>query len=114
MECYSGMLFLVRVLGFLTLSLDYKANSTRTTNRIGQMDDAFLSRISVSIPYPGLDVAKQKSIWRGFLNKLEEQKKEISLTDRAKKFLEGLDKDERTKHIPWNGREIRNGMCSMM
>jgi Zn-finger domain-containing protein len=74
------------------------------------MDDAFLSRISVSITYPELDVTKQKSIWHGFLKKLEEEKKDISLTDRAKKFLEGLDKDERTKNVPWNGREIRNGM----
>lgn len=31
------------------------------------------------------------------------------MTDGAKKFIEGLDKNEATKDVPWNGREIRNG-----
>ena len=57
-----------------------------------------------------LDAGKQKLIWQGFLKKLSEERKDISLTDRAKKFVEGLDKDETTKDISWNGREIRNGI----
>jgi hypothetical protein len=42
------------------------------------------------------------------LKKLAERK-DITLTDRARKFIEGLDQDETTKDVPWNGREIRNG-----
>jgi hypothetical protein len=59
-----------------------------------------------------LDAGKQKLIWQGFLKKLSEERKDISLTDRAKKFVESLDKDETTKNISWNGREIRNGIFS--
>jgi hypothetical protein len=43
------------------------------------------------------------------LKKLAEERKDITLTDRARKFVECLDKDETTKDVPWNGREIRNG-----
>jgi hypothetical protein len=43
------------------------------------------------------------------LKKLSEERKDIVLTDRAKKFLEGLNEDETVKNVPWNGREIRNG-----
>jgi hypothetical protein len=43
------------------------------------------------------------------LKKLAEERKDITLTDRARKFIEGLDQDETTKDVPWNGREIRNG-----
>ncbi|MAD84593.1 MAG: hypothetical protein CL912_16665 [Deltaproteobacteria bacterium] len=51
----------------------------------------------------------QKRIWQGFLKKLSVERKDIALTDRAKKYWEGLDSDDRTKDISWNGREIRNG-----
>jgi len=84
----------------------------KTTNRIGQIDDAFLSRTTVAITYKALDIGKQKQIWQGFLKKLSEERKDISLTDRAKKFLENIDEDETTKGVPWNGREIRNGAYS--
>jgi hypothetical protein len=86
-------------------------SSAQTTNRIGQIDDAFLSRTSVALTYETLTIGKQRRIWEGFLKKLGDERKDISLTDRAKKFLEGLDKDETTKNVPWNGREIRNGTC---
>lgn len=91
MEYYTGMLFL-------------------TTNRIGQIDDAFLSRTSVALTYETLDIGKQQKIWEGFLKKLSEERKDIALTNRAKKFLEGLDKDTTTRDVPWNGREIRNAL----
>lgn len=64
----------------------------------------------MAVQYPDLDVGKQKRIWQGFLKKLADERSDIALTDRAKKFLENLDTDEKTKDIPWNGREIRNGM----
>lgn len=76
---------------------------------MGQIDDAFLSRTSVALTYKTLDTGKQRHIWQGFQKKLAEERKDIVLTDRAKKFLENLDKDETTKDVPWNGREIRNG-----
>jgi hypothetical protein len=61
------------------------------------------------LTYKPLDIGKQQLIWQGFLKKLSEERKDIVLTDRAKKFLEGLSKDETVQNDPWNGREIRNG-----
>lgn len=107
MEYYTGMLFLVSSTGTA-----HEASSsiiTQTTNRIGQIDDAFLSRTSVALTYRTLDTGQQRHIWQGFLKKLAEERKDIALTDRAKKFLENLDRDETTRDVPWNGREIRNG-----
>jgi hypothetical protein len=86
----------------------------QTTNRIGHIDDAFLSRMSVALTYDTLDNTKQKLIWRGFLTKLRKERKEISLTGRAETYLENLHLNEDTKGIPWNGREIRNGKPSKL
>ncbi|KAI0485578.1 P-loop containing nucleoside triphosphate hydrolase protein [Xylaria cf. heliscus] len=49
-EYYQGILFL-------------------TTNRVGQFDDAFMSRIHVVIHYPDLGEAEQKKIWNQFFYK---------------------------------------------
>jgi len=87
MEYYPGMLFL-------------------TTNRIGQIDDAFLSRTSVALTYEPLNPSVQLRIWDGFLSKLERERDDMIVTDRARTFLE---EDEDMKSVPWNGREIRNG-----
>lgn len=87
LEYYRGMIFL-------------------TTNRIGQIDDAFLSRVSLALTYHKLGPGSQKRLWHGFLQKLANERRDIVLTDRAKRFIDNLDKGEQ---IPWNGREIRNG-----
>jgi replication-associated recombination protein RarA len=87
MEYYPGMLFL-------------------TTNRIGQIDDAFLSRTSVALTYEPLNASVRLRIWDGFLSKLERERGDVIVTDRARTFLE---EDEDMKSVPWNGREIRNG-----
>jgi hypothetical protein len=108
MEYYKGMLFLVSLSTVFPI-LPQLSTLSQTTNRIGQIDDAFLSRTSVALTYDTLNFAKQRRIWEGFLKKLEEERKDIALTDRATKFLERLDKDETTKDLSWNGREIRNG-----
>jgi hypothetical protein len=78
----------------------------QTTNRIGQIDDAFLSRTSVALTYDSLNPSVQLRIWEGFLAKLERERTDVIVTDRARTFLE---EDEDMKSIQWNGREIRNG-----
>lgn len=92
MEYYKGMLFL-------------------TTNRIGHIDDAFLSRITVALTYENLDPGTQRQIWDGFLSKLERERKGTIVTDRARDYL-ATDPDVRK--IPWNGREIRNSKSNMV
>ena len=42
-----------------------------TTNRVGQIDDAFLSRVTVVLQYDHLTDDTRKKIWTGFFKKLE-------------------------------------------
>ena len=88
MEYYQGILFL-------------------TTNRVGQFDDAFMSRIHVTIKYDRLSNEYCKTIWRQFFNKLSDERQDFVVTKRAKTYV--LD-DENITRMRWNGREIRNCM----
>lgn len=87
MEYYRGILFL-------------------TTNRVGQFDAAFFSRIHVYIGYKPLDAEGRKRIWVQFFQKLEmERGQEVVVQKAAKRFVLS---DDVLMDIEWNGREIRN------
>ncbi|KAL4722889.1 hypothetical protein ACLX1H_010129 [Fusarium chlamydosporum] len=86
LEYYEGILFL-------------------TTNRIKDMDQAFQSRIHMSLEYPPLDATARESVWRGFLSRaisvhanLEGDAAHV-ITDDEVKALAALD---------LNGRQIKN------
>lgn len=91
MEYFQGILFL-------------------TTNRVGHFDEAFMSRIHVSIGYEPLDDDARGTIWDNLFRKLKEDHKnggpEIRYEYDAKQFVK---KDPAVKQLKWNGREIRNG-----
>lgn len=79
-----------------------------TSNRVGTFDDAFISRIHVIIYYEDLGEAQRKQIWKQFFDKLErERKATIIVESRAKHFVLN---DSEMRKVPWNGREIRNGV----
>lgn len=92
-----------------------------TTNRVGHFDEAFLSRIHVSIGYERLDDSAREKIWEDFFRKLKEDHKsggpEIRYEYEAKQYVK---KSEDVIRLQWNGREIRNGtsdtgmICLMM
>ncbi|KAK8073424.1 hypothetical protein PG994_004323 [Apiospora phragmitis] len=86
MEYYRGILFL-------------------TTNRVGQFDDAFVSRIHLIIHYEPLGEPQRRKIWTQFFEKLEEERDDISVTSRARNYVLN---DPEIKGVEWNGREIRN------
>ncbi|KAK8102066.1 hypothetical protein PG984_015212 [Apiospora sp. TS-2023a] len=86
MEYYRGILFL-------------------TTNRVGQFDDAFVSRIHLIIHYSPLGEPERRTIWSQFFEKLEDERSDISITGRARNYV--LD-DPEIRDVEWNGREIRN------
>ncbi|KUJ11463.1 P-loop containing nucleoside triphosphate hydrolase protein [Mollisia scopiformis] len=89
MEYFSGLLFL-------------------TTNRVGHIDEAFMSRVHVVIGYPQLDDEKRRKIWQGFLDKMRiDTGGQIRLSNSAKQFV--LQGEESLK-IKLNGREIRNAL----
>ncbi|KAI0537930.1 hypothetical protein GGR58DRAFT_323861 [Xylaria digitata] len=90
MEYFQGILFL-------------------TTNRVGHFDEAFMSRIHVSIGYEPLDEDARGKIWHNLFEKLKEDHKnggpEIRYEYDAKQYVK---KDPAVKNLQWNGREIRN------
>ena len=89
MEYFRGLLFL-------------------TTNRVGQIDDAFVSRIHVAIGYKPLTSESRKRIWNGFFKKLvKERAGKIQIAADAKKWV--LERAE-TREVVSNGRDIRNAL----
>jgi SpoVK/Ycf46/Vps4 family AAA+-type ATPase len=89
MEYISGLLFL-------------------TTNRVGHIDEAFMSRVHVVIGYPQLDDAKRRELWEGFFRRMRtDTKGNIRVLESAREYVK---QDSKALHIKLNGREIRNAL----
>ena len=91
LEYYTGLLFL-------------------TTNRVGTIDEAFRSRIHMTLYYPPLDLTQTKAIWEDNLDKVVMRNKEM-LVDRTEilRYAEKLHTEHIQRHkVGWNGRQIRN------
>ncbi|KAK7418117.1 hypothetical protein QQX98_004092 [Neonectria punicea] len=96
LEYYTGILFL-------------------TTNRVGTFDEAFTSRIHISLYYPPLDLASTLAVFKVNLDRIKERfrkKKqrgiaELELDERSiDKFI--VNYYDRQEEARWNGRQIRN------
>ena len=91
LEYYSGILFL-------------------TTNKIGHFDEAFKSRIHVSLYYPPLNKKSTVKIWKMNLQRLVDKKNYLDvdrdiILDYAKEHYKRLSKGY---GATWNGRQIKN------
>ncbi|KAJ4293629.1 hypothetical protein N0V90_008913 [Kalmusia sp. IMI 367209] len=86
MEYYHGILFL-------------------TTNRLGHIDDAILSRIHLIIEYEELNNPTRERIWKQFFSKLRKEQDNFDVDPRLESYIE---RDEALDALKWNGREIRN------
>ncbi|KAK3394961.1 hypothetical protein B0H63DRAFT_462453 [Podospora didyma] len=98
LEYYSGILFL-------------------TTNRVGDFDEAFKSRIHISLYYPDLDRTGTLTIWKSNIQRLGSRPPpshllidESELIHYAEKLFDRQQQDGTT----WNGREIRNAFQSAL
>ncbi|KAM0263545.1 hypothetical protein ACHAQJ_001164 [Trichoderma viride] len=92
LEYYAGILFL-------------------TTNRIGDFDEAFASRIHVSLYYPALDLRSTRKIFKLNLRLIKErfQEKNRSIVINKKDILNYASEYwEKNEKMRWNGRQIRN------
>ncbi|KAK8106843.1 uncharacterized protein PG998_008856 [Apiospora kogelbergensis] len=94
LEYYSGILFL-------------------TTNRPGVIDEAFISRVHISLRYPTIDLDATKKMWALTLNRIERENAASSIKvvfDRESLLrfaeLHYLRREKSGK--TWNGRQIRN------
>ena len=95
-----------------------------TTNRVGQIDDAFISRVTVVLQYEHLTDDTRKKIWHGFFDKLRNDMEKIDHS--SNKNIDGSSSqqkveigkyardyvlyDSEVKDLQWNGREIRNAL----
>ncbi|KAI4276855.1 MAG: hypothetical protein LQ337_002202 [Flavoplaca oasis] len=91
LEYYSGILFL-------------------TTNKVGHFDEAFKSRIHVSLYYPALDKRSTLKIWKMNLDRLSRSQKAFEVEteeiyDYARRHYKDLHRKGKTT---WNGRQIKN------
>ncbi|KAF2472282.1 P-loop containing nucleoside triphosphate hydrolase protein, partial [Lindgomyces ingoldianus] len=98
LEYYRGILFL-------------------TTNRVGDIDPAFKSRIHVSLEYEPLDRLRTKKIYKLHLRRIKEAleiRKDTHGRDfkiRNEEIMAWSDKHFKSsakKHRQWNGRQIHN------
>ncbi|KAK0726113.1 hypothetical protein B0H67DRAFT_572356 [Lasiosphaeris hirsuta] len=93
LESYTGLLFL-------------------TTNRIGDFDQAFASRIHISLHYPQLDLRSTLEIFKLNIRLIQKR-----FEDKAGRLSIGVDDIMRfaeaywtnNEEVRWNGRQIRNG-----
>lgn len=99
LEYYNGLLFL-------------------TTNRVGTIDEAFKSRIHMSLYYPPLNEPQTTAIFRLNVSKLREMEKQKSLLTKQPELI--IDEEDIINFAVrqfrknaaagacWNGRQIRN------
>ncbi|RYP76413.1 hypothetical protein DL771_001852 [Monosporascus sp. 5C6A] len=108
---------------FLRILEYYRGILFLTTNRVGVIDEAFKSRIHVSLRYPSLDLPSTKSIWERLLNRIERDNrlaadaaqgsgsqppKIVFNRDELMVFAEQHFSAHTASKSTWNGRQIRN------
>lgn len=91
-----------------------------TTNRVGTFDEAFKSRIHISLGYPVLKKDPTLRIWKMNLDRVKEKEKDLNLQVDEESIMRFArrhwKRSEETNSGSWNGRQIRNGkinICSL-
>jgi hypothetical protein len=91
LEYYAGILFL-------------------TTNRVGDFDEAFTSRIHISLEYKALDEDQTRKVFRVNLDRIEERfrrsERKLTMDDNIPIYV--TDYWREYPEARWNGRQIRN------
>lgn len=107
--CLSSSLSVIEV--FLRVLEYYSGILILTTNRIGEFDEAFSSRVHIKLYYPKLDRNSTLEIWYMNIQRVAKSK-ELNLdikVDEIRKFARrqwAESADSPTQR--WNGRQIRN------
>lgn len=95
---------------FLRVLEYYSGILILTTNRVGEFDEAFKSRIHISLYYPRLDHKSTLKIWNMNLKRIQRSGLDIDLDEeRILNFAQShwtASKKNLTRR--WNGRQIKN------
>ncbi|KAJ5776265.1 uncharacterized protein N7511_001276 [Penicillium nucicola] len=81
-----------------------------TTNRVGEFDEAFRSRIHICLYYPKLEQDQTKEIWDMNIQRIKKSNLEIDIDERKiKRYVdEHWKKNAKRPTRRWNGRQIKN------
>ncbi|ETN45992.1 uncharacterized protein HMPREF1541_00175 [Cyphellophora europaea CBS 101466] len=86
-----------------------------TSNRVGQIDEAFMSRIHIALGYRPLDDDARAHIWDALFRKLQDDYRRggarIEYEYDAKQYVKRSDE---VRTLQWNGREIRNAFQTVV
>ncbi|KAL1625429.1 hypothetical protein SLS54_003521 [Diplodia seriata] len=100
------------VAAFLRAMEYYKGILFLTTNRVGTFDEAFISRINITIYYRSFSHKQRTEVWETFFNKLEREREEtMRIHLQTRDYIE---ESPELRQLQWNGREIRNGMLEQI
>ncbi|KAH3941542.1 hypothetical protein HBH98_122000 [Parastagonospora nodorum] len=97
---------------FLRMLEYYKGLLFLTTNRVGAFDEAFKSRVHISLFYPNFDKETTIQVWKTFIKQAKkkldsEGRKNVTVaSSEIKKFAKAH--WEENPKARWNGRQIRN------
>ncbi|CAH0015851.1 unnamed protein product [Clonostachys rhizophaga] len=93
-----------------------------TSNRVGIFDEAFKSRIQLSLHYSNLDQNQRYQIWKNFIHHLHESQDALEIESASSKKPGrggyGINLQDLTSHLDTlacanlNGREIRNALST--
>ncbi len=90
---------------FLRILEYYDGILMLTSNRVETFDEAFKSRIQVTVHYEALTRSSRRRIWQNFLNMMHEDKESVD-------FDEMRDHLDELAGLEMNGREIRNALTT--
>lgn len=101
---------------FLRVLEYYRGILFLTTNRVGMFDDAFKSRIHLSLYYPPLNRKSSFKVWKMNINEARKRGLEVDerrITKFAKEHFDSLEDHKGPQSTIvgssiWNGRQIRN------
>lgn len=97
-----------RLLVFLRVLEYYAGILFLTTNRIGDFDEAFASRIHISLHYPALDEVSTVRVFRLNLKLIKNRLKERIKIEEDEIIAAACQHWREQKDARWNGRQIRN------
>lgn len=81
-----------------------------TTNRVGDLDQAFRSRVNICLYYPELSRSQAQEIWEKHIQRIKNSDLKIDIEENEiKRFADKIwEKKMGTLMQYWNGRQIKN------
>ncbi|KAF2647327.1 hypothetical protein K491DRAFT_741189 [Lophiostoma macrostomum CBS 122681] len=101
---------------FLRVLEYYSGVIILTTNRVGEFDEAFRSRIHLSLYYPKLSEISTKEIWERNISRVKASGMDLDIEeDKIRRFVNRhWERNENKPSQRWNGRQIKNAFQTVI